>query len=492
MTGKVYLIGAGPGNIELLTLRAVDLIKEVDVLVYDRLINEEILNLSKDDVELIDVGKLPDMHKVPQWKINEIIAEKALEGKSVARIKGGDPFVFGRGGEEAEYLVERGITYEIVPGVTSAISVLSYAGIPVTHRALSSSFHVITGHECEEKNHCLDWNVLAKLNGTLIFLMGIKNLETIVNNLMKDGKSSDTPVAVIMNGTTPNQKVVTGKLLDIADKVCNEGIKNPAIIVVGDVVKLRNKLMWFEEKRLFSKRILLTRGVEMSAEMSKLLRNYGAEVVLCPSIKITLLSDNIKKLLDHIGEYDYIVFTSVNGVLAFTKAVYEKKFDLRKLNKIKIAAIGSKTAEALNKNFLYPDIIPEEYTSKALAEKMKDSVKDRKIALLTSDIGGEVLIGALKDFAHIEKVVAYKNEPNFEIKDKLIKELDKGIDIALFTSPSTFNYMHKIIEDKIGILKNFTIAAIGPVTKRAIEDKGFKVSIMPQEYTMNKLIESIL
>lgn len=492
MSGIVYLIGAGPGDAGLLTVKAFEVIKNADVLVYDRLINEEILNMAKKSAEFVDVGKLPDDHKVPQWKINEIIAKKALLGKTVARIKGGDPFVFGRGGEEAEYLAERGIPYEVIPGITSAVAVLSYAGIPITHRNLSSSFHVITGHECEGKEKNLDWEILAKLDGTLVFLMGMKNLEIIVEKLLQYGKAHNTPTAIIMEGTTPDQKVVTGKLADITQKAHNEGMRNPAIIVVGDVVSLRDKLKWFESKKLFGKRILLTRTYEQSSEMRRVLIDSGADVVVCPTIKITPFIDNIMKLLDEIGKYEYLIFTSVNGVSSFIQAIREKRFDLRKLNNIKIATIGSKTAEALSKIFLYTDIIPDEYTSQSMADKLKKYVKGKNVALLTSDIGGDILTKNLKGYAHIEKVIAYKNEPNYEIKDKLLKELHKGIDIAVFTSTSTFNYMHKIIGDEINLLKRCKIAAIGPITKKAVEDKDFKVSIIPDNYTTQKLVEEIL
>jgi uroporphyrinogen III methyltransferase/synthase len=491
MSGIVYLIGAGPGDIGLLTLKAVELIKNADVLVYDRLINEDILKMAKKDAELIDVGKFPDNHKVPQSKINEIIAKKALSGKKVARIKGGDPFVFGRGGEEAEYLSQKRIPYEVVPGITSAVAVLSYAGIPVTHRDLSSSFHVITGHEREGKDKSLNWEVISKLDGTLVFLMGIKNIEKIVQKLLNYGKDPYTPAAVVMEGTTPKQKVVTGKLIDIPSLVRKEGIKNPGVFAVGDVVALRDRLKWYENKKLFGKRILLTRTYEQSQQMKKILSEEGADVVICPTIKITPFLNNIEMFLEEIHKFDYAVFTSVNSVRSFIEASREKRFDLRNLS-IKVVAIGSKTAEALENIFIYPDIIPEEYTSYSLANALKKHVEGKNIVLLTSQIGGDILMESLGNCANVQKIVAYKNEPNYEIKGKLISELRKGIDIAVFTSSSTFNYMHQLIGDEINLLKNSKIAAIGPVTKKAIDDKGFNVDIMPSEYTTEKLIEEIL
>jgi len=492
MAGFVYLIGAGPGDIGLITLRAIEAIKKADVIVYDRLINDSILAMAKNGTELIDVGKMPDSHKVPQWRINEIIAEKAMEGKLVVRLKGGDPFVFGRGGEEGECLYDKGIPFEVIPGITSAIAVLSYAGIPVTHRNLSSSFHVITGHESDGKTENLDWEVIAKLNGTLVFLMGMKNIEFIVNKLIENGMSRDIPAAVIMNGTTPHQKVVKGTLSDIAEKSRNEGMHNPAIIVIGKVVNMSEKLDWFEKKRLFGKRVLLTRTYDLAMSTVDDLKDNGADVVICPTIKIIPEVDNVSKLIDNIEKYDYIIFTSVNGVNVFKETINLKKFDLRKLNGVKIAAIGSKTCEALNKMYIYPEIVPDEYTSIALAGKLKSYAKGKSVAILTSDIGGDMLIDNLKDIAFLDKIVAYKNTPNYEIKDKLMNEIKKGIDIAIFTSTSTFKYMSLILGDDISFLKNVKIAAIGPVTKESIERSGFKVDIMPSVYTMKELIKDII
>lgn len=492
MSGKVYLIGTGPGDVGLLTIKAAKIIKTADVLIYDRLINKRILLMGRKDAKYIDVGKLPDHHKVPQWRINEIIYKEALGGKIVARIKGGDPFVFGRGGEEAEYLEEKNIEYEIIPGITSAVSVPAYAGIPITHRNFSSSFHVITGHECDEKENYLDFSVLSKLNGTLVFLMGINNLKTIVDKLIENGKSINASVAVIMNGTTPEQKVITGTLNDIYEKAEKHNIKNPSVIVVGEVVKLRDRLKWYENKKLFGKRALLTRTYDQSNEMYDILAEYGAEVIICPTIKLTPYIDNAIKFLNNINQYDYIVLTSTNGVEVFSEAIKLIKYDIRKLYGVRIAAIGSKTSQMLEKINIYPDIMPKEYTSDALADKLYDLVKGKKIAILTSDIGGDILINKLRDCAYIEKIVLYKNEPNYEIRDILYDELNKGVDIAVFTSSSTFKYMHDILKDDINLLKGVNIAAIGPVTKKTIEEYGLKVNIMPEKYETDSLIKEIL
>jgi len=492
MTGVVYLIGTGPGDIGLLTTKAAELIRHADVVVYDRLINDEVLEMAREDAELIDVGKLPGNHKIPQEEINEIIAKRALHGKKVARIKGGDPFVFGRGGEEAEYLRARKISYEIVPGISSAVAALSYAGIPVTHRDLSSSFHVMTGHKRGNEEVDFDWEALAGLEGTLIFLMGTGNAHKIVQNLISHGKDPNTPAVAVMEGTTPRQKVAAGTLGDICERMQKEGIRNPAVIAIGSVVTLREKLRWFEDKILFGKKVLLTRSREQSHDMKKALSEHGADLIVCPTIKIVPLVENVEAFLGEMHFFDYLVFTSVNGVSAFRQALRRKRFDLRSFT-AKVEAIGRKTAEALEDIFVYPDTVPKEYTSSSLRDILEGPVKGKNVALVTSQLGGETLLTGLRpSAATIRKVIAYRNEPNYSIKEKLMKEINDGIDIAVFTSPSTFNYMLQIVEDKKSLSKISKIASIGPVTKMAIEEKGFMVDIMPDEYTTESLIEEIL
>ncbi|MGB9679173.1 MAG: uroporphyrinogen-III C-methyltransferase [Thermoanaerobacteraceae bacterium] len=490
MYGKVYLVGVGPGDIKLLTIWALEVIKTCDVIIYDRLINKEILKIAKEDAEFIDVGKFPGYHKVPQEHINEIIVEKAKKGKSVARVKGGDPFVFGRGAEEAEYLKASGVSFEIIPGITSAVAVLTYAGIPVTHRNYSSSFQVISGYNRNDNEDKIDWDAAAKYKGTLIFLMGAKNLGYISNKLIKYGKDPKTPSAVIMNGTTFQQKVITGVLENI-EKKAREEIVNPAIIVFGDTVKLREKLKWFENRDLYGKRILITRSYKQSGYMKDTLNNVGAQVILCPTIKITPIIDNVINFLKEINNYEYIVFTSTNSVEVFKQAVKKAKIDLRKL-KSSIVAIGSQTAKSLEDMYIYPEILPEKYTSYFLAESLKDLVKDKNIALLTSQIGGNIFIQTLKKYANIKKIISYLNEPNYEIKEVLRDELKKGIDFAVFTSSSTFEYMYEIIREDIKLLRNSKIAAIGPITAESIQKKGFKVDIMPNQYTSEDLVNEII
>ena len=498
MKGKVYLIGAGPGDLGLMTLKAVEVLKQADTVVFDRLINPHVLKLVPKDVELIDVSKFPGNHTIPQAEINCILADKALQGKKVIRLKGGDPFVFGRGGEEALHLYGRGIDFEVIPGVTSAVSVLAYAGIPVTHRGIASSFHVITGHGKSEDDFP-DFEALAKLEGTLVFLMGIKNMEHIIGRLIECGKPADTPTAVIMNGTTPYQKIAVGTLSNICDNAKKGNIKNPAVIVVGDVVKLRSKLSWYENGRLFGKRILFVgsfdkqNGMPNSGSPLQRLRQEGADVFIYPTLNITTIKQNVKKLIDGIQSFDILIFTSKNGVESFVKCMKEYKLDARYLHNKQIWAVGPQTAAKLSQAHLYADVVPDTYTSKALLNHVTQEDKGKRAAIITSDIGGERIISGLTSCGlKAHKVIAYENRPNIEVKEQLLEVIHDGIDMAIFTSPSSFNFMREIVGDEIEALKDAQIAVIGPVTKQAIQTAGYTVDIMPQEHTLKGLSEEIL
>ncbi|ADL07102.1 uroporphyrinogen-III C-methyltransferase; uroporphyrinogen-III synthase [Thermosediminibacter oceani DSM 16646] len=497
VTGKVYLIGAGPGDPGLLTLKAVRVLKKADAVLYDRLMNREILTLARKDAELIDVGKAPDNHPVPQHRINEILLEKALKGMTVVRLKGGDPFVFGRGSEEALYLTERGVPVEVVPGVTSAIAVPAYAGVPVTHRGISSSFHVITGSDgCGER---ADWDSLSRLKGTLIFLMGVKNLESIVSNLLKYGKPADTPAAMIMWGATPAQKTVTGTLADIVRRVKEAGIKNPAVFVVGGTVGLWEYLNWFEGKPLHGRRILVTGTIDAEKGQPEdgpfdFLEDAGAEVIHCPTVKIEFDYGETAGFLANAGDLNLLVFTSKNAVTAFAGAMRRMRLDLRRLGGATVAAVGRKTAERLEEVFIYPDLVPEEFTSKDLLEKIPaGGGGKRTAAVITSDIGGQELVGGLEARGYrVMKIAAYKNLPNYDVRERLIEELGKGVDAAVFTSPSSFYRMEQMVGKLPEKLKKVFIAAIGPTTAAAIEKTGLKVDVCPKEHTLEGLQKALL
>lgn len=348
--GRVYLVGAGPGDPGLITIKGSKCIGKADVVVYDRLVNPRLLGYAPPGARLIYAGKSPQGHTLTQDEINKVLVENALAGYTVVRLKGGDPFLFGRGGEEAQSLVKEGIPYELVPGVTSAIAVPAYAGIPVTHRDLTSSFTVVTGHEDPQKEDSrISWEKIAGGSGTLVFLMGVSNLPFIVGKLMENGRSPQTPAAVIRQGTLPEQGTLTGCLMDIAEKVTVADFKPPAVLVVGEVVSLREQLRWFESKPLFGVRVVVTRPREGASYFSDLIEELGGESFEFPAIEVVPPRDfaPLDNALHKAGEYDWIVFTSVNGVNSFFKRLRELEHDIRELQGVRLCAIGPKTREVL-------------------------------------------------------------------------------------------------------------------------------------------------
>ena len=378
--GKVYIMGAGPGDLELLTLKGKRAVEEADCIVYDRLINPRILNFAKKDAEMIYLGKGNTEGGVIQDEINRTIVEKALEGKIVARVKGGDPFVFGRGGEEIQSLYDNNIPFEIIPGITSSISVPAYAGIPVTHRGVARSFHVFTGHTMEDGTWH-NFEAIAKLEGTLVFLMGIKTLPIIVGDLISNGKCPDTPVAIIEKGATSDQRVTVGTLKTIVDIAKERKIVPPAITIIGEVVNLRETFKWFEEKNLFGKKILVTRDKKQAGEFSDKIEKMGGIAVELPFIEIESTLGTVSK--DMLQDYSAVLFNSPNGVREFMSKID----DIRILAHLKIGAVGSKTKEILESYKLKADLMPDEYLVSKLAELSLDYTKSGdKILIITSDI----------------------------------------------------------------------------------------------------------
>lgn len=497
--GKVYIMGVGPGDYKLMTLKALECIQKADVIVYDRLVGNKILKYAAKDAELIYVGKMPDNHAVPQEGINEILVKKGLEGKVVARVKGGDPYMFGRGGEEGEALFENGIEFEVIPGVTSAIAVPAYAGIPVTHRDFCSSLHIVTGHERPDKEgSSIDYEALAKVSGTLVFLMGVKNLAEICKNLIIYGKDSETPVAVVEKGTTPNQRVVTGILTDIAEKVIEAGIKSPAVTVIGKVVSLREKLEWFNKKPLSKKSVIVTRAREQASSLVSKLEDLGAEVIEFPTIKIAEPEnfDAFDKVLEGLGTYKWLVFTSTNGVEAFFNRLWKKGKDIRTLVGIKICAVGEATGEELNKRGICVDYIPESFTTAALLEGLlKKVLPDEKVLLARADIGSQELSDGLKSAGiQFEDLTVYRTLTDTENKDDVLELLkNNNVDFITFTSSSTVrNFVNSVGIDKIKTAENLKVACIGPVTAKTCEELALKVDLMAAEYTIDGLVNCIV
>ncbi|WP_038055463.1 uroporphyrinogen-III C-methyltransferase [Thermodesulfobacterium hydrogeniphilum] len=494
--GKVYLVGAGPGDPGLFTLKGKKVLEEADVIIYDYLANVKLLNFCKENVEKIYVGKKGGAHTLPQEKINKLLVKKAKEGKTVVRLKGGDPFLFGRGGEEAEELQKEGIPFEIIPGITSAIAVPAYAGIPVTHRNFTSTLAIITGHEAEGKEESkINFSALSKI-GTLVFLMGVKNLPYIIENLIKEGKSPETPVAVIQWGTLPKQKTVTGVLKNIVEKVKKTGVTAPAIIIVGEVVRLREKFNWFETKLLFGKKVVVTRTREQASKLVENLEALGAYCYEIPAIKIEpLLNENILEVIKKISNYKWIIFTSENGVKIFFKILWEAGKDWRAFGNTKIAVIGASTKKALEKLGIKPDLVPaKDFTQEGLINEFaKLDIKNNLILIPRAKEARELLPEKLKEMgAKVEILPIYETKICEESKKELKKALEEGVDIITFTSSSTVKNFFKLCEDlDKEKLKDLIFASIGPITSSTLRDFGFEPHIEAKEYTIEGLVNAI-
>ncbi|ADG82000.1 uroporphyrinogen-III C-methyltransferase [Thermincola potens] len=498
--GKVYLIGAGPGDPKLITVKGLECIQKADVIVYDRLASPRLLTYARPDAELIYVGKSPDRHTLKQDEINMVLVEKALAGKNVARLKGGDPYVFGRGGEEAEKLIEYGIEFEVVPGITAGIAVPAYAGIPVTHRDFTSSLGIITGNEDPTKeDSSIDWSKISTGIGTLVFYMGMANLPHIVDKLIANGRPADTPIALIRWGTRPEQQTLVGTLADIVDKARAAEFKNPAIIIVGEVVTLRDKLSWFEKKPLFGKRVLVTRSREQASALSEKIEALGGEPWEFPTIDIAEPDDfgPMDRAIEEIEKYDWIILTSVNGVKSFFKRLNDKTKDIRDLKGIRLCAIGPKTREELEKYGLRCDFVPNEYRAEAIIEGLKnEDMSGKKVLLPRADIARKIIPDTLKELgAEVEEVVAYKTvmgAGNAQLLRDMLAE--KKLQILTFTSSSTVkNFVQMLDAPNLqDLLADVTVASIGPITSNTAKELGIRVDVEAQEYTIDGLVEAIL
>lgn len=500
MAGKVFLVGAGPGDYRLLTLKACDCLKIADTVVYDRLADKRILQYASNKAELIYVGKASSQHTMSQDKICQLLVDLAKAGKTVVRLKGGDPFVFGRGGEEALLLQENDLPFEIVPGVTSAISVPAYAGIPVTHRGVAASFSVITGHEDPTKEASdINWKSLATATDTLVFLMGVANLSTIAAQLINNGRKADTPVAIIRWGTKPGQKVWISTLAAVADMAQREGIKPPCIILVGEVVKLRQSLTWFDNvamKPLFGKRVLVTRARTQASKLTAALEEMGAECIEAPVIAVADPRDGYQELdgaIDRLAEYQWIIFTSTNGVEHFWSRLEYKKRDARVLYGKRVCAIGVATAQVLAEHGIRADVVPARYQAEGIVEALKNELAaGDNILIPRAAVARELLPAALSATgANVDVVPAYETIMGDLAADDLNEQLKKGdIDVITFTSSSTVVNLLKIVPS-VELLKNVRLAAIGPVTAETMGKYGLRADIVAEEYTIEGLVESI-
>ncbi len=496
--GKVYLIGAGPGDPGLLGLKAKHCLETADAVVYDRLADPRILAFARKDAEMIYVGKASANHTMRQPDINKLLVKLAAEGKTVTRLKGGDPFVFGRGGEEAIELKEAGLPFEFVPGVTSAIAVAEYAGIPVTHRHVATSFAVITGHEDPTKGEStINWQGLATAVDTLVFLMGVENIEKISSQLIANGRSASCPAAVIRWGTHPEQRTLITTLGNAAADVKATGMKPPAIFLVGEVVRLREQLQWFDNKPLFGKTVIVTRARAQASALTQKLEALGAKVIEAPAIKIVPASDYapLDVAISNISTYKWLVLTSANGVEYFFEHLRSAGKDARALANVKIAAIGSATAKALAAHGITADLIPSAYRAEELVEALHSQVEaGDKILLARAKVAREVLPEALRKMgATVDVVTAYETIADCENKDELIAALESDeASVVTFTSSSTVTNLLQVLGDKAELLNKAVLAAIGPVTGDTLTKHGYTAAINAAEYTIDGLTEAIL
>ena len=505
MVGKVYLVGAGPGDYKLLTIKAKECLEKADVIVFDRLANESFLKLGKAGCEYINVGKASSQHTLPQEQINEVLAQKALEGKMVVRLKGGDPYVFGRGGEEGVYLYERKIPFEVIPGITSAIGGLCYAGIPITHREMASAFHVMTGHLKEGSEEELDWETLAKLQGTLVFLMGMANLEKITSQLVAFGKSEETPAALISWATRYNQKVVTGTLADINEKAKKYGVKSPALIVIGEVVHLREKLNYFEMKPLFGKRIVVTRTRSQSSQLIDMIQDLGGQPLEFPTIEMQKVQDNAKLrvAIKYLKDYTCLVFTSPNAVEVFFEALEEANLDARSLAHLKIAAIGRSTNKALNGHGIHADIMPPKAVAESLADTLIEQLSTSDYVLLPNSVlARDYLAQTLHEFCKVDEIHIYNtvgaieeekipNKPELELSNEaLLAALEKGeIDYITFTSSSiVHHFVNRLGRENLGKLGRTKLVSIGEVTTKTLEEYNMTVYKQAEKASIEDLV----
>lgn len=497
----IYLVGSGPGDPGLFTVKGVECMKRADAVVYDRLAPEALLAHARKDTEKVYVGKKPGEPTMPQEEINTLLIELGRAGKTVVRLKGGDPYVFGRGGEEAQALARVGLPFEVVPGVTSGIAALAYAGIPVTHRGVSTSVAFITGHEDPTKNESdVDWTHLANGAETLVLYMGVGRLAEISAELIAAGRGPRTPVACVRWGTLPEQRTVTGALEDIADKVTEANLKPPAITVIGDVVSLREEgLDWFEKKPLFGRRVVVTRARAQAGELSLELEALGAEVFEFPTIEVKPPEDfgPLDGAIHDLDSFDWIVFTSVNGVEAFVERLKHYSLDLRAVPRgAKVAAIGPATALRVEGAGLRVDVTPEEYKAEALIEALKgDPLEGKKMLIPRAKVARELLPEQLRELgAEVVVPPAYEAVPSSDGKERLAELLESDeIDCVTFTASSTVeNFVRAFGEEEVAqLLARTRVACIGPITAGTARGHGLQVDTEADEYTIPGLVSKV-
>ncbi|MGN1343714.1 MAG: uroporphyrinogen-III C-methyltransferase [Traorella sp.] len=476
--GKVYLVGGGPGDEGLLTLKGYELIKKADCIVYDRLVNPHLLTYAKDNCELIYVGKKNHEHTMKQEDINQLLVDKACVYEHVVRLKGGDVYVFGRGGEEALFLRKHGIDFEVVPGISSSIAGLAYGGIPITHRGLASGFHVVSAHNRKDELSDIDFKSLAKSSDTTVFLMGLTMLDKIVNSLLKEGKKENTPIAIISNATLPTQKVITSTLADILQKVQKEPLPSPALIVVGDVVKLRSQLNFFEEKPLFGKKIMIPKVTNRISLLANQLKELGGQIEIC-QVSTMIENEHAFNQLN-IKSFDWILFNSPYSVTCFMKTIKRNHLDIRQLHALSIAVIGESTAKELENYGIYPDIMPTIYTSEALIQEVLSHTNEKSRLLLPKGKGNDEKWQSLCEKRDVTIIPLYEN---IEVKSSF----DENFDMIIFTCSSAVNHTLKYIQ----LSDKTKVFSIGEKTSQTLEKYSITNYYQSEKATYASLIERI-
>lgn len=494
-TGICYLVGAGPGDPGLFTLKGKEVLEKADVVIYDSLVNPELLRFAPPHAEIIYAGKRSHHHTLSQQEINNLLVEKTKAGLTVVRLKGGDPFLFGRGGEEAEAIAAAGLRFEIVPGVSSAIAGPAYAGIPVTHRSFGSTLTIFTGHEDPEKaDSQVDYSSLAKAPGTKVMLMGVERISQIVERLLAEGMPSQTPCALIHWASTPKQKIITSTLSDFVRDVTTAGLGSPAVVVFGEVVRLRENLAWFEKKPLFGKRIAVTRTRQQASSLLRALRDLGADAFEMPMIRIAppKRPAQFRELVTDSHRYDWIVFTSPNGVEAFFRQFFEIYSDARCLGPAKIAAIGPATAAKVREYHFAVDLMPEKFIAEEIVAAFNQigSIENQLFLLPRAEGARDLLPKKLAEMgAIVDEAIAYRTVPETDDPAGGVRRFqEEGADIVTFTSSSTVENFHSL---GLSIPQGCLSASIGPITSKTMRDLGMRVDIEATRHDIPGLIEAI-
>jgi uroporphyrinogen III methyltransferase/synthase len=499
--GKVYLVGAGPGDAGLITVRGAELLAKAEVVVYDALVNPELLNLAPKTAEIIYGGKRAKDHTLPQKDLNQLLIAKAREGKTVVRLKGGDPYVFGRGGEEAEELADADVQFEVVPGVSSFVAVPNYAGVPLTHREFCSRLTLITGHEDPDKeDSSIDWPHVAKTPGTKVVMMGTDRVGEIARTLIKHGMAPTSSIAMVRWGTTGRQQSISGTLETIAEIAKKSKIGPPTVFVIGDVVKLRPKLNWFERRPLFGQRIVVTRARDQAAQFSRQLSELGADVLEVPSIKIEAPTrrEGIVDALLELNSYDWLVFTSPNGVTTFFEYFFRQFHDMRDIGGCRIAAVGPVTATKLKELHLQVDLMPDEALASSIAEAFAEyeSIENLKMCLLRAEVANTELPLALEALgAIVDDIPCYRTVPEAtDASGAGAKLLESGADWLTFTSASTVEHFHARFDLPALLAKwpKLRLASIGPETSLALSALNLKADVEAKKHTCDGLLEVLV